>query len=356
MTKFSIGGQALAAFMALVTGLLLAGPAAAAAPSSSATTATGGSTTLKLGGPTAGLLAVAGVSVSAVSPATKSSSGLKFPISGGTIRPATLLGSINHRGAVRFSLDGKSIVLRSLRVSRTTKGASMSASVAGRRVTILRLSLAKAIIASSGPLTATARNITATLSPQGARAINREIGSSLFKAGLKVGTVSARITLRDVVAGAGTTTLSPTSDVSTALGVLGVTLAPTGKATTTATGFGFPVTGGRVNGRTFAGTVRHAGSGITASRGAASFTLSDFTIGIDSTPSLSALVAGTRVELLALDTSVIQIGAAAGGLVAANIGATLTAAAAAALNAAFNTTAFSSGLRLGTVAIGVRIK
>ena len=133
-----------------------------------------------------------------------------------------------------------------------------------------------------------------------------------------------------------------------------MTLTPTGSATQTTTGFGFPVTGGKVNAKTFAGTVLHAGSGFTATRGAASLTLSDFAINIDATPSLSALVAGTRVELLALDTSSITIGAVAGGLVGANIAATLTPAAAAALNAAFDTTVFSSGLRLGTVAIGVR--
>ena len=59
--------------------------------------------------------------------------------------------------------------------------------------------------------------------------------------------------------------------------------------------------------------------------------------------------------ILALDTSAITISSAANGLVAANIGATLTDAAAAALNAAFDTTAFSSGLRLGTVSIGAKI-
>lgn len=351
MTKFSIGRPALAALAALLTGLLLAAPASAAGPNDAR--ATGGTMTLKLGGPTAGLLAVAGVSVKAIAPATKSSSGLKFPISSGTIRPATLLGSISHRGAVRFSLDGKGIVLRSLRVTRTSKGASMSASVAGRRITILRLSLAKAIIKSTGA-SVTASNITATLSPQGARAINKEIGTSLFSAGLKVGTISATIRLGDVVISGGSTTLTPASEISAALSVLGVTLTPTGNATQTTTGFGFPVTGGKVNARTFAGTVLHSGSGFTATRGAASLTLSDFAINIDATPSLSALVAGTRVELLALDTSSITISAVAGGLVGANIAATLTAAAAAALNAAFDTTVFSSGLRLGTVAIGVR--
>jgi hypothetical protein len=353
MTKFSIGRPALVALTALLAGLLLAAPASAAGPND--TNATGGSTTLKLGGPTAGLLAIAGVSVKAIAPATKSSSGLKFPISGGTIRPATLLGSITHRGGVRFSLGGSSISLRSLRVTVTTRGASMSASVAGRRITILRLSLAKAIIGSSGPTTATVRNITATLSPQGARAINREIGTTLFEAGLKVGTVSAKISVGDVVVGAGMTTLTPASEITAALNAVGVTLSPSGTATTTATGFGFPVTGGKVNPRTFAGTILHAGSGITASRGAASLTLSDFAISINAAPTLSALVGGTRVGLLGLDTSSISIGTVAGGLVGANIGATLTQTAANALNAAFDTTVFSSGLRLGTVSIGVKI-
>jgi hypothetical protein len=353
MTKFSIGGPARAALAALAAVLLLAAPASAADPG--ATSATGGTTTLKLGGTTAGLLSLAGVSVKAVSPATKSASGLKFPISGGTIRPATLLGSINHRGAIRFSLGGKSIVLRSLRVTVTKKGASMSATVSGQRTTILRLNLAGATIAGSGANKVTASNIAATLSPQGARAINKEIGTSLFKSGLKVGTVSAKITLKELVIGAGGTTLTPAPDVSAALTALGVTITPAGRATATASGINFPITGGKVNPKTFFGTILHAGSGVTFTRGAASITLSDFAIQIDSTPSLSALVGGTRLEILALDTSKISISAAPNGLIAANLGATLTAASAAALNAAFNTTVFSAGLRLGTVAIGAKI-
>ena len=276
MTKFSIGGPTRAALAALLAGLLLAAPAGAAAPGPTATQATGGTTTLKIGGVTAGALALAGVSVKAVAPAKKSSAGLTFPISSGTIRPAKLLGSINHRGAVRFGLGGRSIVLRSLRVTTTTKGASMSASIAGRRISILRLSLAKAIITSPGPLSVRASNITATLSPQGARAINKEIGTSLFKAGLKIGTLSEKLTLGELVIGAGSTTLTPAPEVSAALSALDVTLAPSGKATATANGFGFPITGGKVNARTFFGSVLHAGSGITASRGAASLTLSDF--------------------------------------------------------------------------------
>ena len=92
----------------------------------------------------------------------------------------------------------------------------------------------------------------------------------------------------------GTTTLTPAPEISAALSALGVTLTPTGSAAQTTNGFGFPVTGGKVNAKTFAGTVQHTGSGFTASKGAASLTLSDFAINIDATPSLSALVAGTR--------------------------------------------------------------
>jgi hypothetical protein len=195
MTKFPTGGPGRAALTALLAVLLLASHASAAGPG--ATSVTGGTTTLKIGGPTAGLLAAADVSIKAVAPATKGSSGLKFPISDGRIRPASLLGSINHRGAMRFTLEGKSIVMRNLRVTVTTKGASMSASFAGQRLTILRLSLAKAIIRSGGATTVTASNIAATLSQQGARTINKEIGTSLFQAGLKIGTVSMKITLAD---------------------------------------------------------------------------------------------------------------------------------------------------------------
>jgi hypothetical protein len=195
MTKFPMGGSARAALTlaALVAASLFAIPASAAGPA--AVTATGGTTTLKLRGTISTLLNVAGVSVKAVAPATKGSSGLKFPIDGGSIQPTTLRGSVDHLGALRFSHDGDSIVMRKLRMKVTVNGASMSASVAGRRITILRLSLAKAIIASPAATTVQASNITATLSSQGAHVINKEISTSLFTAGLKIGTVSTKITI-----------------------------------------------------------------------------------------------------------------------------------------------------------------
>jgi hypothetical protein len=195
MTKFPMGGSARAALTlaALLAASLLAMPASAAGPA--AVTATGGTTTLKLRGTISTLLDVADVSVKAVAPATKGSSGLKFPISGGSIQPTTLRGSVDHLGALRFSHGGDSIVMRKLRMKVTVHGASMSASVAGKRITILRLSLANAIIANPAATTVRASNITATLSSQGAHVVNKEIRTSLFTAGLRIGTVSTKITV-----------------------------------------------------------------------------------------------------------------------------------------------------------------
>lgn len=347
MKKLSIGGPALALLTALAAGLLFASPAAAAAP-------TGGTTTLKLGGPTAGLFALAGVNVKAVAPAKKRSSGLTFPISGGQVSPANLRGTIRHRGAIKFSLGGRSITLRSLRVKLATKGASLSATIGGRRVSFATLSISKAIVHATSPASVSVSNITAKLSSKGARAINRQIGTSLFEPGFKLGTVSAKVTIGSLALSGGSTVLTPGPEVSAVLSAFGVTLAPTGKATTTANGFGFPITGGKVNARTLAGTIQHAGSGIVASSGGASLSATDFAIVIDATPALSALIGGSRVEFLALDLSSVQISTTSVGLVAANIAATLTDAAALALNQAFGTTLFSSGLRLGTVSIGAR--
>ena len=71
-----------------------------------------------------------------------------------------------------------------------------------------------------------------------------------------------------------------------ALQSLGIAAAPIGGDS-----LAFPITGGRVNARTYAGSIAHSG-GIALSRGATRVELTEFTIGIDDTPELTALVGG----------------------------------------------------------------
>ncbi len=55
----------------------------------------------------------------------------------------------------------------------------------------------------------------------------------------------------------GNTTLALDPGAASALESLGVTAAPVGPATASAAGLAFPITGGRLNAKTFAGSVTH---------------------------------------------------------------------------------------------------
>ena len=88
-----------------------------------------------------------------------------------------------------------------------------------------------------------------------------------------------------------------------ALQSLGIAAAPIG-----ADSLAFPITGGRVNASSYAGTIDHRG-GIALSRGATRVELTEFTIDIDGTPELTALVGGTRVAILSVDLSALKASA-----------------------------------------------
>ena len=112
----------------------------------------------------------------------------------------------------------------------------------------------------------------------------------------------------------------------------------------------FPITGGTVNAKTFAGSITHSG-GIALSRGATRVELTDFTIGIDDTPDLTALVGGQRVPILTVDLSALKASVKGRKITLSGAALKLTAAAAGALNQAFATTAFTEGLLLGTATV-----
>ena len=106
-----------------------------------------------------------------------------------------------------------------------------------------------------------------------------------------------------------------------------------------------------MNARTYAGSIAHSG-GIALTRGATRVELTEFAIGIDGTPELTALVGGTRVPILTVDLAALKATASTAARSRSRGAALkLTAAAAGALNQAFSTTAFTEGLLLGTATV-----
>jgi hypothetical protein len=128
----------------------------------------------------------------------------------------------------------------------------------------------------------------------------------------------------------------------------GVRVSPVGPASVGASGLTFPVTGGAADPRTLAGTVRHSG-GIRFRAGDRSVVLRSPTYRIGRRSSLSLRVGGDRLRVLALDTSDARVRRSGLDTRASRIRATLTGAAARALNRAFGVHLFAAGLPIGTV-------
>lgn len=348
MTKITAGATALATLAATAA---LAAPAGAQSPN---TARVGdGQTTLRLAPATARALTANGVQVGPVAPARAGAGGLTFPVTGGTVNPANLGGAVSHSGGIRFRAHGRSVVLREPRYTIRSGRATLSARVGGGRLTVLRLDLSKAAVTAPGPLTKSATNIRATLTATAARALNGAFRTRLFKRGLAIGTVRTTLELRDAVFAGGVTTLAPDAGAAAALASLRITLGTSGSATSGPEGIGFPISApySKVDAATLAGSINHYGSGLVLSRGDTRVALTDFVIGIDASPALSARLGTQRVEILALDVSAIERSVDGNQVVVANVGASLTAAAAGALNEAFATHAFSAGLKLGTATV-----
>lgn len=111
--------------------------------------------------------------------------------------------------------------------------------------------------------------------------------------------------------------------------------------------FAFPITGGRIDTKTAAGTIKHRG-GLRFTAGEVSLGVEDFIIDTDAGV-LTARVSGTRtrIPLLTLDTSDADISGVGRLLVVSNVRAALTGEAAAALNATFEVELFTAGLPIG---------
>ena len=333
---------------AIVAAFLVAAPVAGAAKVKLA----GGATTLKLNPGTAAALADAGASVAPIKPAKVRGGGVAFPITGGAIDPSTARGRIDHSGGLAFRAGGVRVPLRNFRVHVGAKRAILTAAVGGDRLTVLSLNLSKAKIKRPG-LGTTVTGIRAVLSGQAARALNAAFDVQLFTKGLPIGKVSVKANPAEVAIAGGSTALQLDPGAASALQSLGVTAGVVEPASAESDGLNFPITGGKVNAETFAGSIRHSG-GISLTAGSTRVELTEFTINVDAEPDLTALVGGQRVSILTLDLANLQASVKGRRITLGGVVAKLTADAAAALNTAFGVTAFTEGLTLGTATVKAR--
>ena len=137
-------------------------------------------------------------------------------------------------------------------------------------------------------------------------------------------------------------TTNVTLTAAPVLASLGVSVSGLGTATisgpATAPVASFPITGGQVNTDGTA-QIQHNGSGLQFSASATTFALTNFLVDT-ATKLVSANVAVNGSALAPTQIGVFDIGP--------NLGLSLTAAAAGALNSTFKVTAFSAGLAIGS--------
>jgi hypothetical protein len=123
--------------------------------------------------------------------------------------------------------------------------------------------------------------------------------------------------------------------------------------------YSFPITGGRVNSNTLFGRIDHSGGILFANlSNGDTLKLTKFRIRIDQDPGLSAAVNGdpaTRVRILDLDLSDAKVRMKGRRVTVKNVDATLTAEAAAALNASLGVGFFAEGIELGTAKVSARV-
>ena len=141
------------------------------------------------------------------------------------------------------------------------KSSTLRGRVGKARVTLLTLDTSKAKIARDG-LDTKITGVRVLLTSAAAKALNATFHTTLFKRGLRLGTVAVTAKPKTVELTGGATTVTLDPGAANALQSLGIAAAPIGSDS-----LAFPITGGKLDAKTFAGTITHSG-GIALTKGA----------------------------------------------------------------------------------------
>jgi hypothetical protein len=114
-------------------------------------------------------------------------------------------------------------------------------------------------------------------------------------------------------------------------------------------GVRFPITGGKVNSETLAGSIEHSG-GLRFSIGRETLEVTDFVADTEAGV-LSATAGAAEIPLLTLDFADLKKSTKGGSIVASGIGVALTPAAASAMNGILGVNFFEKGLALGELTV-----
>ncbi len=147
----------------------------------------GGQTKLKLDPGTAQVLTDNGVSVSPIGDARAKGGKITFPITGGSVVPETVAGTIEHSGGLEFAAGDVSLGVEDFIIDTTAGVLTARVSGTDTRVPLLSLDASEASI-EPGDNGVTVRNVQASLTAEAAAALNETFGVSLFTEGIPVGT------------------------------------------------------------------------------------------------------------------------------------------------------------------------
>ena len=240
------------------------------------------------------------MSVTPIAPAKAGSKGVSFPITGGTIDPATAAGTITHSGGLQLRAGATRVRLTSftIGVDRTPTHLGQGRQGAPARVHAL------AGQGEGQPRRAGHERLRRR------RQAQRQ-GRGGAQQGVRRQGVHARPAHRDGDGQGHARRRSPSPAEPPRSRSIPAPLrrwprwasaaAPAAPATANPDGsLAFPITGGKVDAKTLAGSITHSG-GLTLTKGATAVTVTDFTIETAPAPKLTALLGTTRFDLATLD-------------------------------------------------------
>jgi hypothetical protein len=170
------------------------------------------------------------------------------------------------------------------------------------------------------------------------------------------GTASAADTSNTVaLKKAGDTRLTLDKKAGAALRSLGIRVAPVKPSKVAARAVVFPITNGSVDPKLTDGALINHSGGLRLSKGHTTVALRNLRIRVTSSQAtISAAIGTTRATIINLDLAKAKATRPALNLRLRNVGVKLNATGASALNKAFKTSAFKSGLKLGTAVVNAR--
>lgn len=326
--------------LAVATAVAATFGVAATAQAATTVELSSGTTALKLDGKTTKALKSAGITVTPSKPASVKSGSVVFPVSGGSIDPATAKGTIDHKGGLTLKMGKTKVALTAISLN-TSKGTVTAKN--GKK------SLALGTIAggkvSRRGFSTSVSGVKVKLAKKGAAALNTAFDVRTFKAGLALGTAKLDPVSQEIAIERGTTTLTFNAQTAGGLRAMNVPVTPTAPATVDpATGtFSFPISGGTIDTTDLSGRITHSG-GLTLG----TLPLADLTVSLGATPTL-AVSLGTIADLGLTAAPVVN--PADRTISVSGVTVRLNEFAATALNTLFGRPAFTAGAEIATTSL-----